>query len=483
MAEITLGNQPQKICDDKYTLRLSKDKLQLVLTLAGAKALDPGDWKTVVEIVLAAGVCHGFNEGMPTLDDKGRALIASGTPVQDGENAKVKPHVRPAVINNSSAEEARSDRKDFRELGMIVNVPEGQLLLEKIVATAGTPGRNVMGEEISPKAGKDVTMKCGPGVSLSEDGLQITSTVKGKFVMEGGKPAVYEEHVVNSDVDMSVGNITFSGKQLTIQGQVLPGFRVKCMGSVDISHGVNNAEVIAGADLNVRGGIIGEDCTVKVWGDMVVDFCENTGHIETRGAMTINDFVVQGNMRVEKDLKALRGKGAVIGGEYILGGSLYALELGSEAEVNTHVVVGLNPTLEHKKQKIDAAKEIWPPRLTEMLKDVTALSTMKTKEGKDFSPENAAKLTKLNSLMPKVMEANNQLTELEEKLDEEIEKAATECVYVYGKVFPGVHITIGKANRILNTPEEGVVIGFDKQKQAIHARAMTPEERKGAEQG
>jgi hypothetical protein len=484
MAEFTLGAYPQKICDGKYALQLSKDKLKLILALNEADDFEPGDWKDVVAMAMAAGVCHGFNEEMPSFDEDGKSVIAAGTSAQHGEKAKVRPIVRPAVVQTKDDEgESRSGRRDFRELGNIVNVPEDQLLLEKIPATAGIPGRNVFGEEIPAKDGKDVIIKCGHGVSLSEDGLRVMSTVKGKFVMAEGKPTVLEEHIVNSDVDLSVGNITFSGKQLIITGQVLPGFKVKCMGSIDISEGVNNAEIVAGADLKITGGLLGEDCSVRVWGDMTVDFCENTGPIETRGAMTITDFVVQGNMRVEKDLRALSGKGALIGGRYILGGSLYALELGSDAEVHTEIVVGLNPSLEHKKTKIEEAKAIWPPRLTEMLKDITALSTMKKNEGQGFSEANAEKLKKLNIMMPKVMEANNQLSELEEKLDKEIEKAATQCVYVLGRLNAGVQVTIGKGSRIFTTQEERVVIEFDRQKQAIHARGMTPEEREVIEQG
>ncbi|MDR9500231.1 MAG: FapA family protein [Desulfurivibrionaceae bacterium] len=482
MAEITLGAYPQKICDNKYFLQLSKDKLHLLLALQEATDLEPADWPEVKAIALAAGVCHGFHEGVPLLKE-GKAVIATGTPARHGENAKVRPLVRPAVVQDKDEEQARNVRREFRELGNIVNVPEGQLLLEKIPATPGVPGRNVLGAEIAARDGKDVHMKCGPGVSLSEDGLRVTSTVKGKFVMEGGKPAVYEEHVVHSDVDLSVGNITFSGRQLVIKGHVLPGFRVKCMGSIDISEGVNNAEIIAGTDLKIRGGLIGDECSIRVWGDMDVDFCENTGPVESRGTISIADFVVQGNMKVEKDLKALSGKGALIGGRYVLGGSLYALELGSDAEVLTEIVVGLNPGLEQKKKKIEEAKGIWPPRLTEMLKDISALSAMKKKEGKGFSPQNELKLKKLNGLMPKVMEANNHLAELEEKLDAEIEKAATQSVYVYGRVHAGVQITIGKICRVLTSPEEGVIIAFVREKQAIHVRTMTPSERESVALG
>ena len=56
MSELKLGAHPLKICDDKYTLQLSKDKLQLVLALKDAEVFEPTDWKDVIATAMAAGV-------------------------------------------------------------------------------------------------------------------------------------------------------------------------------------------------------------------------------------------------------------------------------------------------------------------------------------------------------------------------------------------------------------------------------------------
>ena len=477
MANQNFAKSPIKICGDDYSLYLSKDKLTLTLELHESSSFDQDDWPVILSEAGKHGAIHGLIKKIPVMNN-GSAVIAQGTSPVHGKKARIRPVVRPEIIQGDGEEKKQSEeRVDFRELGQIVNVPEGQLLLEKIPATKGINGRNILGTDIASKDGKDVTIKCGPGVSLSDDGLKVTASTTGKFVMENGKPAVLEEHIINGDIDMSIGNVTFCGKQLTITGAVGPGFKIKCMGSVTINGGVNSAEVIAGESLMIRGGLIGEESVVKCWGNLDVDFCENTGKIETKGQMILHDFVVQGDFRVGKDLVALKGKGALIGGKYVLGGSLHILELGSDAEVLTEVVVGLNPSLEARKVKLDAAKEVWPPRLTEMLKDIAALSALKKELGKDFPPEKATKLKELNIKMPKVMDATNQLTILEEKLDTDIDQAANECVYVHNMLYPGVSITIGSASRVINMKEKRVVVEFDTSNRKIHVRSMTVDER------
>lgn len=79
------------------------------------------------------------------------------------------------------------------------------------------------------------------------------------------------------------------------------------------------------------------------------------------------------------------------------------------------------------------------------------------------------------------MEKNSQLTEMETKLDEEINKAANEVIYVYGTLYPGVRVTIGKASRIINKEEQQVVVELQKSTLTVHVRSMTPEEKEAGE--
>ncbi len=479
MESVDLSKKPVKICNERFLLKLTKDKLKAVLQLVDEDdSFDDVGYDDLLVEVQAQGVSYGFLPKLPPARE-GRTIIATGKPAVPGANAKVQPLVKPAIVAAPSKKKPGEDLVDFRELGNIVNVPTGQLLLRKIPATAGSPGRDVMGEEIPAKPGKEVSIRCGPGVALSEDGLEVTATLDGKFVMGGGKPSVYEEHHVMGDIDMSVGNITFCGKLVEIQGQLQPGFKVKCKGDVVVSQGVNNAEILSGASVKISGGLVGEDTVVRGKESIWVDFCENFGLLETLGAVHVSNFVVQGHVKAGKDMNAVEGKGAVIGGTYILGGSMHVVELGSDAEVLTEVTVGLMPELEKRKRKIEAAKEYWPERMNEILKNISALNELKKVEGKDFGEEKAKVLAELNKMMPEVMEKNNQLTEMEQKLDEELAQAANESIYVYGALFPGVSVTIGKATRVINEQEEQVVIELKKSTLSIHVRSMTHDEKEG----
>jgi uncharacterized protein (DUF342 family) len=275
---------------------------------------------------------------------------------------------------------------------------------------------------------------------------------------------------------MSEGNISFCGSELNIQGEVLPGFKVKCMGNISVAKGVNNAEIIAEGNVNIKGGIVGDEAVVRAKGDITVDFAENIKLMETRGDLIIQDFMVQGKAKVAKSVKAVEGKGRIIGGKLIVGESVYAKELGSDGEVVTDITVGLNTSLEKRKRLIEEAKEVVPPKLNEVLKNISALNEMKKEEGSNFPEEKAKQLAGLNQIMPQLMERNNQLTELEEQLNEDLDKASDECVYVLGTLYPGVKVTIGKASRIVAEEENKVVAEFNRKKQKIVFRSMSSDD-------
>ncbi len=469
--------KPVKICNDRYLLNVSKDRLTAVIKLSGAESFSDVDFDDILREAQQYGIVFGFLPKLPP-PRQDIAVIARGKEAKPGTDAQILTKVRPAVISSRVIKKKAKDKVDFRELGKIVNVPAGQVLIEKIPPTSGSPGKDVYGEKIIAASGRDINIKCGNGVVLSDDGLKVTSTVEGKFVMNSGRPAVFEEHEVHGDVDISVGNIVFCGKSLSVSGEVMPGFKLKCKGDISVLGGVNSANIIAGGRLTIKGGLIGEDSDIKARGDVRVDFIENIGSLETRGMLTVGDFIVQGNVKVARDLVAMEGKGAVIGGKYILGGSMHVKELGSDAEVVTEVTVGLNPDLEARKKKIEAEKEIWPPKMNELLKNIGVLNEIKKEQGLDFPEEKKELLNKLNKMMPEVMEKNNALTEQEAQLDEDMLKAAGERIFVYGILYPGLLVKIGKTQRVITDQENFVVIELHAQNKKIHVRSMTVDEKK-----
>ncbi len=463
-----------KIFGDRFVLKVSKDKLEAVLIPQdelGMKAVD-------LDQLLDELKTHGIEFGLlpkPIPKQDGTFQIAKGKPPIDGDDAKVKLHVMPVDAGKPEIQENADGNVNFRELRNIVNVTEGMLLLEKIPPTDGTPGKNIFGEDIKPKPGKDRKLKGGSGVAISDDGIRITSKLDGKFIMEAGKPTVHPEHVVSSDVDMSVGNIAFGGKQLTVNGEVLPGFSIKCKGDIEIMKGVNSAAIVAGGNLAIKGGVVGPDAVVKAMGNISVDFVENRCRLECLGDLSVQDYIMQSQVKVEKDLIA-REKGTLIGGEFIVGGSVYVKELGSDAEVATDISVGVNPELIAKKNKLEEEISLWSGRLNELIRNSSGLEKMKKEHGKDFPEGMNEKLNKYKEVMPKLMERVNKLNEYDEKIKEELDQKVNESIYAFGKVYPGVTIRIGQAVRLTSAVDENVVIQYDKTNCDIIIRKMKPEE-------
>ncbi len=465
-----------EIFDGFMTLKLSKDRMKAFILPKDDIEGSTINFERLKTELHGLGVVFGILEKSEPVK-QGVFCVAKGIAVQHGEDARVKMHVKPSVVRVPKKKDPDKDEVDFRELGSIVNVTKDRLLVEKIPPTKGTPGKDVLGREMQPKPGKDRKLKGGAGVYLSDDERRVYAQIDGKFLMADGKPAVYSEHTVSGDIDLSVGNITFGGSDLTISGEVLPGFTVKCRGNISIARGVNNAIVMAGGNIAIRGGVIGEEAAVRAKGDVLVDFVESGPMVESGNDLMVSDFIVQGRAKVAKKMSVTSGKGTVIGGKYVVGGSLYVKELGSDAEIVTDVSVGVVPSLQAKKQKIDEELALWNERMNEILKNISALEALKKEQGGDFPPEKEELLKKYRTAMPKAMDKVNDFTEMNNVLEEELGQMVAECVYVYGKLFPGVTVRIGSVVRVISAEEEQVVIYFDKTSRQIFVRKMSREER------
>ena len=465
------------IQDEAFILKVSKDRLLAVAVPKDAKTGSALDLALLARELDEHGISSGVLPAPQPMND-GSFCVAKGEPPQPGEDAKVKLHVKPAVVRSPKMKDPERDEVDFRELGSIVNVTKDCLLVEKLPPTLGKAGKDVFGTGIPAKAGKDRKLKCGAGVYLSDDETRIYAKYDGKFVMADGKPSVFEEHIVRGDVDLTVGNIAFGGTKLFIQGEVLPGFSVKGRGEVLVKKGVNNAYVMAGGSLTVLGSVVGEQTVLRAKGNVTVDFMENGPRVETAGDLIVNDYIVQSQALIGRNLVAKgKGKCVVIGGRYVMGGSMYVKDLGSDAEISTLVSVGIVPSLQAKKQKLDEDLKLWSDRLNEIIKNISSLEKMKKEMGAEFTEDRLLLLQKYTGAMPKAMDRVNALTEQVKAMEEELGKMVNESVYVYGRLYPGVVITIGSISRTITGEEDQCVAYFDANTRQIFVRKMGREER------
>lgn len=469
-----------EIQDGAFLMRVSKDRLCAIVVgnpdWEGEQGERPLDREQLVRELAENEVANGILDEPQSLSSGG-LCVARGLAPRHGDDARIRLHVKPALVRVPKLKDPDKDQVDFRELGSIVNVDKDRLLMEKIPPTVGVVGRDIFGAEIPPKPGKDRKIKCGSGVYLSEDELKVYAKHDGKFVMADDKPSVFEEHMVSGDIDLTVGNIAFGGKGLIIQGEVLPGFSVKCRGDVTINRGMSSALVMAGGNLTVRGCVVGEDAVLRAKGNITIDFMENGPKVEAGGDLTINDSVIQCQALVGKNLYAkVKGKGVVVGGKYIVGGSVYVNQLGSDAEVNTTVHVGVVPALQARKQKLDEDVQLWAERLNEIIKNISTLEKLKKEQGAMFPEERRTLLKKYQTAMPKTMDRVNELTEELKRLEQDMDQMIAESVFVFGALYPGAAVSIGSATRFITTPEEKCVVYFDQVVHQILVRKMSREE-------
>ncbi|MBU0482590.1 MAG: FapA family protein [Proteobacteria bacterium] len=459
----------------RFLLKVSKDRMKALVKSNDDLGLAAVDFEQFFREVREAGVVYGVLE-KPEKFTEETWLVAKGKEPVHGENAKIRMHVKPSDIRSPKMKDGKQGEVDFRELGSIVNVTKGMLLLEKVPPTTGTPGTDVLGTHLEPKPGKDCKLKGGKGVEMSEDEMKVFSTLDGKFMLVDGKPGVYEEHTVTGDIDMSVGNIAFGGKALHIKGSVPPGFQIKCRGDINIGGEVNNSLVMAGGNLVVKGSVVGDEAVIKAMGDVSVEFVENGPRVETTGNLTLGEYILQSTVKVAGDLYG-RQKGTIIGGSTIVGGSVYITDVGSDGEVNTDITVGINLALQAKKEKLAEELPIWSERLNTLIRDISGLNKMKKEMGAEFPAERLEKLKKYNEVMPKLMEKVDKLNEMEASIKEEMDKMVDATMHVYGTIYPGVTVRIGPVARMMTDLNESVAVYYDRPSLQIHLRKLKDEEK------
>ncbi|MEW6221299.1 MAG: FapA family protein [Thermodesulfobacteriota bacterium] len=467
-----LGGVP--VQEGHFLLRVDKDGLVATLVPMDPTGHPPVDAVHLQTELAAQGVVFGLLPE-PEAQPDGALAVARGLAPRHGEAARLVLHARPGGSEQPEEEIDLSVAVDLRERHSLVNVSAGQALADKVPPTEGSPGRNVFGETMPPKPGKDIRLKGGPGVSVSDDGLHLTADIDGKYVLVDNKPAVLAEHLVRTDVDMSVGNVTFVGALLRILGWVLPGFTVRGKGEVRIMQGVEGARVEAGADLDIRGCVRGNEAHITTGGNLAVNIVE-AGFVEAGGDLVVRDYCLGCRAKVGGNLLAKKGKGAILGGHYVVGGDLHALVVGEETEVTTEVFLGARPELLAAREKVEEELQVWPEKLNEVLKNITALERIKKQAGGRLPPEKERLRHKLGEIMPVLVRQVDGLKTRQKEIDAELAAANQARLYVYQTLYPGVTIHIGKAVRTTTAVDQRVVAEVHEETGEIHIRKMSDDE-------
>ena len=160
-------------------------------------------------------------------------LIARGRLPQRGDNARLERLTRTAAERMLQPQEREDGSVDMRDLGALVTIGKGELLMRKHEATPGIAGYDVSAAPIPAQAGEDIKLLAGVGaVFHPADGNLLIAMRDGTPVAIDNGMKV-DDVVVLKKVDVSTGHVRFKGSVI-IEGDVREGMEVESEGDVTI---------------------------------------------------------------------------------------------------------------------------------------------------------------------------------------------------------------------------------------------------------
>ena len=431
-------------CDVGYDVSTTSKGLKAFIKLSSK---DLGDKILKAETVLrnlnAAGIVHGVMQDSvekivnQRIFDK-NVLIAEGTPATPGKPANFE--ICFDTAHKIVPKEDEDGRINYKDMDFLLNADEGQVLMRKTAASEGTPGMSVFGKPIPAKPGSDKKIPVGTNTHLSEDGMELISSVSGTIVHVGSVVSIQPVTTISGDIDLATGNINCKGS-LRVLKDVKSNMTVTVEGDLEILGNVEDAEIVCNGNVIVKGGFIGRGTgVIQARGNVTLKYILNQKVI-AGGDVTVGGESVSGHITAKHKITFLGTNGKVVGGELSADKLIYASALGAESETTTKLRVAYNAKLMENIKTVTAEYN----RLIsdgERVKEAL-VSLYKLKLANKLTEDKMAVMKKLEAFKANLPA---QLTELQEQRTK-LEKIANECrhakIVAEKHVFPGVQVQIG----------------------------------------
>lgn len=364
-----------------------------------------------------------------------KEVIARGKEPYIGEEAQIVLEVDTEISSEPLIKEDGS--ADYRQIGLLKTVEKDQLLAEKIPASKGQDGMNVLGEVID-STGKDKPLPRGENTYSSDDDLSLFAAVSGRIVYKRNRLSVENKLIIRGDVDYSTGNIEFTG-DINISGDVLTGFKVKTEGDIRIRGVVEGAEIIStkGSIIISRGVVGQEKARILAAKNVHAEFI-NESTVEAGHDVTVGEYIMNSIVSADNEIQATTGRGSIIGGKLFAEKAIEAKNIGSASYLRTEIKVGgrIAGELYKKMLTMEHDEEILEKTSGSLLKEIEFIELLKRKLPKFPESKNdelKQMLVKLRKVERKKDEIEKQKKELQKEfkviVSEKDKKISANTVY------------------------------------------------------
>ncbi len=232
---------------------------------------------------------------------------------------------------------------NYRKPAAERNVQAGQLLATVHPPQPGADGVDVYGNRVPGKKGRSVHLRAGRNVR--QEDTAYFATRDGRIQHDMRAVSVDEVLVIRGNVGLKSGDINHLGTVL-IEGDIEPNSVVRATGDIEVSGIVEQADVEAGGNLVIRGGIMGRGkykilVEGRVQARYIIDSKVEAGHDIIVEREIVQSFVCSmGSICVPR--------GRIVGGEAVARAGFIVGQVGSEALVPTVLTAGRDFRLDSK---------------------------------------------------------------------------------------------------------------------------------------
>ena len=272
-------------------------------------------------------------------------VIAKGKASYDGEDGKIEYHTE----STTSAGAVEENRVDFKEMNLIKNVQEGEVVATITPPTLGADGFMVTGKTLKGKNGRRARFKLGRNVAINENRTQVVATSPG-FVVQSGERISVEDVLEIDNVDGSTGNVRFTGV-IRVKGHVDDNFVVEGEKGIEVWDTVGKATLKSRGDIKINGGAIG--ATIESHKNVHAKFL-NECKITSGNNVIVGEYILHSTVDAGKSVQIISpADGFINGGKIRAGDSVWTAHLGSKmSEERTIVEVGAGAQLKKELDQI-----------------------------------------------------------------------------------------------------------------------------------
>ncbi|WNR46670.1 FapA family protein [Paenibacillus roseipurpureus] len=451
------GNMP---LDFYISISVSDDKLSAYMQISNIYDEFKVTAGQLADLVQKNHIQHGLNHVLiaeiaanPKSFYLKKTLIASGTKPVEGQNGFIKLTF-DFDDNDKKPLELEDGKVNYKEVVSLHNVRKGQLIGQRFLATAGTPGRAVTGETLFTKAGKDVRFKLGKNVVTDAEQNGLYATIDGMVVRtDRDKINVFPVYEINGNVDYNVGNIDFIGT-VVIRGNVLPGFKIRAAGDIRVTGGVEAAELEAEGSIDISAGIVGQNkAFIKAGKNIKSSFIQDAT-IEVAGDLTVTQSIMHSTVRAGRGVHCVGSKGLIVGGTIQAGELVSARTVGNSMSTTTIIEVGVLPELRNEMLHLRNQLRVTMENSEKTDKALSILDQLAAVG--QLSPDKLAMRIKLNNTKKQAIDEQSAIKERILEIEKSLEDSENAKVQIVSTIYGGTKIVIGRYTKFIKDPTSRV---------------------------